>query len=109
MLKVVQVSLVVIGVFIIAGFVFIAVELYNRATDPDYRVLAENPVPTKPLITALELGPTASVASVVATSSRIAVLVRGLEGGDRVYLLDPVRAAVTGVIGADTLPADLAG
>lgn len=94
--------LVIMGLFIAAGFVFIGYEVYNRMTDPERRAEPGAPPPPPPggiAETALGLPEGATIETVVPSGSRVVFNVRLPGGqGDRLYVLDPRNGAVTATV-----------
>jgi hypothetical protein len=104
--------LVIMGIFIVAGFGFLGYEVYKRVTDPDRQTEAgappaPPPPPGRIAETALDLGAGARIGSVMLAGNRVVFTVQLPDGqGDRLYLLDPRNGAVTASVttGAATTP-----
>ena len=108
----IKVALGVVGVFIIAGFVFVGMEVYRRATDVAYRESLENPPAQGVLAKALTLPAGSRIESMIAVGNRLSFLVRTDGAGDRLYVFDPFRNQITAEIAtasAGPAPADAAG
>lgn len=94
--------LVIMGLLIAAGFVFIGYEVYNRMTDPERRPEPGAPPPPPPggiAETALGLPDGATIETLVPSGSRVVFSVRLPGGqGDRLYVLDPRNGAVTATV-----------
>lgn len=115
MMRGVKVALAVVGIIILAGFAFIAYEVVRRAVDPQYAAQVRSdggaaaalrsvasgavgqPVPA-PGPGALMLPPGSRMVETVAVGSRLAVTVRGPDGGEALYLVCTSRPEVQQVI-----------
>jgi len=90
--------LIIMGVFIAAGFGFLGYEVYNRITDPDRRAetAAPAPPPGHMAETNLGLAPGARIGTVIVVGNRVVFSVQMPDNaGDRLYVLDPRNGAVS--------------
>lgn len=85
------------GLVIVAGFVFVGVEVYRRINDPERRLAAGRAVADRPVQTDLGLPQGARIEDILAVGNRIVFRVR-LPGGDRLYVMDPRTGAVTATV-----------
>jgi len=90
--------LIIMAIFIAAGFGFLGYEVYNRITDPDRRAepAAPPPPPGHVAETGLDLPAGSRIGSVVAVGNRVVFSVQMPDNaGDRLYILDPRNGAVS--------------
>ncbi|MEI8396173.1 MAG: hypothetical protein WCF85_15670 [Rhodospirillaceae bacterium] len=106
--KLIQTILVVVGVLIVAGFLFLAFVAYERATGTGYfgkATAAANAEPVFPVgtagapaLVALGLSADARIETIHDFGARILLHVRQPGLGDRLYLIDPKTGAVLSAI-----------
>jgi hypothetical protein len=92
-----KIAIVVMGVLIVAGFVFVAVEIWRRQTDPDHasRTSERGGAATVLAIAGgLRLPAGARIVEQTAVGNRLAVRVDHADGGQAVYLVSPGSRAI---------------
>jgi hypothetical protein len=85
----VKIAMTVMGVLILLGFVYIGLEIYKRATDPEHRArtggeraVARGPGP-------LVLPPGTTIDAAVPVGNRLAVTVRNADGSQALLFVQP--------------------
>ena len=91
-MRTLKVLVVLMGVVLLAGFVLVVVVLAQRLGGEEVGP------PLLPRGLVLDLPAGAAVIDMAGTSGRIALRVRLAEGGERLYILDPMTGRVTGAI-----------
>ncbi len=94
----VKIVLGVIGIIIVAGFIFIGVEVYKRAMVPDYAELRRSPDSGARAETALNVPAGARIESLTVVGSRLAFVVRHPQAGDSLYVMDALRGRIIAVV-----------
>lgn len=102
-MRALKVLVAVLGVFIIAGFIFVATEIYYRMTIPGYRESREATPPVETLRTLIPVGTNARIRELQVVGNRVVLVVGTEDGGDHLFIVDPNRGAV--VAGVDFGPA----
>lgn len=106
-MRVLKAALIIMGVFILAGYAYLGVEVVKRFTNheardaaKEAREAAEDRAVTPPPggEVALGLPQGARIAGMVSTGARVVVQVTIPDGADRLYTLDPRTGAVTPVL-----------
>ncbi len=87
------VLLSVVGVGIVAGFGFLAWEVYNRATNPERATATAAAETALPATQGLHLPAGSSVVQMVPVGNRLVFEVRGEGAG--LYVLNPITGEVT--------------
>ncbi len=87
--------LVVVGVLILAGYVFVGVEVARRAMAP--REAEPSVATTEPARrVSLDLPEGSRIVGMVSTADRVVLHVTQPDATDRIYVLDPKSLTVTG-------------
>ncbi|MDZ5650195.1 hypothetical protein [Nitrospirillum sp. BR 11828] len=117
-MRTIKTFLVIMGVLIVAGFAFIGVEIWRRATDPNHpRAFGRHDAapgtttlsaaPPEALAPLLKLPEGSRIEAMTSVGSRLAVQVGLPNGTQRIVLLEPSTgkvqiAVVTGTTSSDT-------
>lgn len=103
-MRVLKAALIIMGVFILAGYAYLGVEVVKRFTNHEARDAAKEAreatedravIPPPGGEVALGLPQGARIAGMVSTGNRVVVQVTVPDGPDRLYTLDPRTGAVT--------------
>lgn len=98
-LAVIRLLLGVFGLILIAGFVYVAAELYRRASDPDYRAVVEYGGPLEPVHLSLDGPADGHIESLLAVGGRLVIrVVSDQSADDRLYVFDPLRGRITATL-----------
>jgi hypothetical protein len=90
-----KIAIVVMGLLIVAGFVFVAVEIWRRQTDPDYAARVQDRGGAVPAATVqavaggLRLPAGARIVEQTAVGGRLAVRIEHPDGRQAIYLVSP--------------------
>ncbi|MBP2231725.1 hypothetical protein J2847_005044 [Azospirillum agricola] len=104
-MQILKALVVIMGVLIIAGFTFLGVELYKRATDPSRAAqqAADSdraPPGREPADVTLDVPAGSRIGEIVVVNNRVLFKVTLPQGLDRLYMMDPRNGAVTATVTA---------
>ncbi len=111
-------AIVIMGVLIIVGVIFLSYVLYQRITgvghfakshtdtlQTELSTLTQAVQASRPAAVALHLGNDAQVVAIHDFNNRVLLLIRQPKVGDRLYLVDPRTGAVASAVGiGDSVP-----
>lgn len=100
-LRAIKAFLIILGVLLVAGFVFVGVEVWRRATAPagvTAAVPGEPAAADAPRELTLGLPAGSRIDGMVAVDDRLVVRARLPDGGERLYVLAPRSGRVTAIV-----------
>lgn len=116
-MRVLKAALIIMGVFILAGYAYLGVEVVKRFANHASRDTAESPEPAPAVApsaggeVALNLPAGARIGEMLAVGNRVVFRVTAPDGPDKLYTLDPRSGAVTAILttGKAAAPAGVPG
>jgi len=102
--RVLKAALIIMGMFILAGYAYLGVEVVKRfsrhASEPPRETAEERPLPPVATggVVALGLPVGARIGDVVPAGNRVVFRVTVPEGPDQLYILDPRTGGVSPVV-----------
>lgn len=104
-MQILKALVVIMGVLIIAGFTFLGVELYKRASDPTRAAQqaadADRAAPAREAAdVTLDVPSGSRIGDIVVVGNRVLFKVTLPQGPDRLYVIDPRNGAVTATVTA---------
>ncbi|MGQ9364960.1 hypothetical protein [Azospirillum sp. ST 5-10] len=101
-MRVLKAAVIIMGVFILAGYVYLGVEVYKRMARPGEPAETGDERAPLPVAAAgeiaLGLPAGARIAELVAVGNRVVFRVTVPDGADRLYVLDPRDGAVGAMV-----------
>ncbi|WP_051341073.1 hypothetical protein [Azospirillum halopraeferens] len=101
-MRVLKAAVIIMGVFIVLGYVYLGLEVYKRMTRSGEPAEAADDRPALSVTTAgeiaLGLPPGARIAEMLAVGTRVVFRVTVPDGAERLYVLDPRDGTVGPVV-----------
>ncbi|HYD65824.1 hypothetical protein [Azospirillum sp.] len=102
-MRVLKAAIIIMGVFILAGYAYLGVEVVkrfsNKVTAEPQEAAEDRPLPAGPTgEVSLNLPSGARIGEMLAVGNRVVFRVTIPDGADRLYTLDPRSGAVSSVV-----------
>lgn len=97
-MRALQAFLVVMGLMIVAGFVFVGAEVYKRATNPDRSAGTDAATADRAVEIGLDLPADARLGTMVPVGNRLVFQVTLPDGGERLYILNPATSEISAIV-----------